>query len=97
MTDLNTLIPAGSSWFLVEAVSINSAGEIVGAAVNLTTGELHAFLATPTESGAGSGGEAFALQRGNVARPTFMLPDHVRKLIRQRHEGRFGVGPKRPQ
>jgi hypothetical protein len=43
--DLNTLMPAGSPWYLQTASSINDAGEIVGwGAIN---GEVHAFLATP--------------------------------------------------
>jgi probable HAF family extracellular repeat protein len=45
MTDLNTLIPANSALFLLQAKSINSSGEIVGLAVT-STGELHGFLAT---------------------------------------------------
>ena len=45
ITDLNTLIPAGSPWNLLGAFSINDAGQIVGqGAIN---GELRAFLAIP--------------------------------------------------
>jgi probable HAF family extracellular repeat protein len=44
--DLNTLIPAGSPWYLLSANSINNAGEIIGG--GLINGEVHAFLATPT-------------------------------------------------
>jgi probable HAF family extracellular repeat protein len=47
MVDLNTLIPAGSPLFLLLALSINSNGEIVGLAFHPSTGDLHAFLATP--------------------------------------------------
>jgi probable HAF family extracellular repeat protein len=43
--DLNTLIPAGSPWYLQAATSINDAGEIVG--WGTINGEVHAFLATP--------------------------------------------------
>ena len=43
--DLNTLIPAGSPWYLHLASSINDAGEIVG--WGTINGEVHAFLATP--------------------------------------------------
>ena len=43
--DLNTLIPAGSPWYLQFASSINDAGEIVG--WGTINGEVHAFLATP--------------------------------------------------
>ncbi len=43
--DLNTLIPAGSPWYLQFASSINDAGEIVG--WGTINGEVHAFPATP--------------------------------------------------
>ena len=50
MTDLNTLIPADSPLFLLQACSINSRGELTGLAVDTSTGEAHAFLAIPTNS-----------------------------------------------
>jgi probable HAF family extracellular repeat protein len=46
MTDLNTLIAANSGLYLIEAVSINSSGQIAGLAVT-SAGNLHGFLATP--------------------------------------------------
>ncbi|MBZ5723087.1 MAG: hypothetical protein LAO03_22335 [Acidobacteriia bacterium] len=91
MTDLNALIPADSPWFLWEADGINPRGVIVGLAVNMTTGEFHAFLATPTQSG------SLAMQRNNVARPTLVQPENVRKLLQQRQGSRFGVGLTRPR
>jgi probable HAF family extracellular repeat protein len=97
LTDLNTLIPAGSPWFLVEADGINSAGTIVGLAFNMTTGENHAFLATPRGCGSGTECEALAVQRDNRARPTVVLPENVRKLLQQRQGSRFGVGLMRPR
>ena len=45
MTDLNTLIPAGSPWYLQSTATINNAGEITGQ--GLINGEVHAFLLTP--------------------------------------------------
>ena len=49
MTDLNTLIPAGSPLFLLCALApINSRGQIAGSALQTSTGEVHAFLATPS-------------------------------------------------
>jgi len=45
MTDLNTLIPAGSPWYLQQATSINDAGEIAG--YGTINGNVHAFLAKP--------------------------------------------------
>jgi probable HAF family extracellular repeat protein len=45
MVDLNSLITADSGWELVTASGINSAGEIVGAAVGAVT--THGYLLTP--------------------------------------------------
>jgi probable HAF family extracellular repeat protein len=50
MTDLNTLIPAGSPLLLIQACSINSRGELIGLAVETSSGELHGFLAIPKPS-----------------------------------------------
>jgi probable HAF family extracellular repeat protein len=47
MTDLNSLIPPNSPLYLMHACSINSRGQIVGYALQISTGELHAYLATP--------------------------------------------------
>jgi len=47
MTDLNTLIPANSGWYLQTASSVNDAREIVG--WGLIGGNVHAFLATPCD------------------------------------------------
>jgi probable HAF family extracellular repeat protein len=46
LTDLNTLIPAGSGWTLEQANGINDRGRIVGA--GLHNGALHAYLLTPS-------------------------------------------------
>ena len=46
MTDLNKLIPATSSLYLLTACSINARGEIIGFAAD-AAGDLHAYLATP--------------------------------------------------
>jgi len=53
MTDLNTLIPAGSPWYLLAALSTNDAGEIAG--YGTINGETHAFLATPVPTTANAG------------------------------------------
>ncbi|HEY2694838.1 MAG TPA: hypothetical protein VGJ45_05175 [Pseudonocardiaceae bacterium] len=45
LTDLDTLIPAGSGWTLQQANGINDRGQIVGA--GLRNGALHAYLLTP--------------------------------------------------
>ena len=48
MKDLSTLIPAGSGWRLLDAVAINTTGQIVGTGV--LNGQVRAFLATPATS-----------------------------------------------
>jgi probable HAF family extracellular repeat protein len=47
MSDLNDRIPSGSGWTLIEAESINGAGQIVG--YGIVSGQTHAFLLTPIE------------------------------------------------
>ena len=47
MTDLNTLIPSGSPLLLLDGNAINSSGEIVGDALQVSSGEVHAYRATP--------------------------------------------------
>jgi probable HAF family extracellular repeat protein len=49
VTDLNTLIPAGTGLTLYAATGINNAGQIVGYA--FSGGSTHAFLLTPIEEG----------------------------------------------
>ncbi len=89
MIDLNSLIPGDSPWFVLEADSINSRGEIVGGAFDMTTGETHGILAIPcdkenlddvgcTEKDT-SAGRAEAMARLNGA-----LPRNVRRILRQR-------------
>ncbi len=51
MTDLNTLVPAGTGYTFNEPAAINSRGEIVGLAVQTSTGLLRAFLLTPCGEG----------------------------------------------
>jgi probable HAF family extracellular repeat protein len=45
MTDLNSLMPAGSGWVLTRATAINDAGQIAG--TGLLDGQVRAFLLTP--------------------------------------------------
>ncbi len=88
MTDLNTLIPAGSPLFLLAALNINSRGEIAGCAFELSSGEIHAFLATPSDGEAAS--ESATPNAPDEAResPKVTLPEKVRKLLQQ--QLRFG-------
>jgi probable HAF family extracellular repeat protein len=47
ITDLNTVVPEGTSLFLLTAFMVNDRGQVAGFGVDLNTSELHAFLATP--------------------------------------------------
>jgi len=87
MTDLNTLIPPDSPLYLIEATgTINDHGQIAGYALQISTGETHAFLATPTT-------RHWAISE----RPKIALPENVRKLVQQRRGSRLGFGLKRRQ
>jgi probable HAF family extracellular repeat protein len=88
MTDLNTLISADSPWFLIEALGINDRGQIAGHAFNNTTGEVHGFLATPDDGEADS--EIALAARGETSqRREIILPENVRKMLRQRMAQRY--------
>ena len=80
MTDLNTLIPPDSPLHLIEATgTINDWGQIAGIALQISTGDVHAFLATPT------------MMYWEISeRPKVVLPENVRELLQQqRHGNRF--------
>jgi probable HAF family extracellular repeat protein len=47
MTNLNTLIPAGSPYQIQDATAINDNGQIVANATYTPTGQTHALLLTP--------------------------------------------------
>ena len=84
MSDLNDLIPADSPLYLLYALGINDAGEIVGFALQKSTGAVHAYLATPRHGEDGSESAAPAAtgvtrESGQVA-----LPENVRMLLQQR-------------
>jgi len=59
MTDLNTLIPAGSPLYLLEAFGINNRGQIAGWG-QLANGDYRAFLLDPCEDGDVSCGDGAA-------------------------------------
>jgi probable HAF family extracellular repeat protein len=89
MTDLNALVTVSSSLFLVDVLSINSRGELVGDAVELNTGETHAYLATPSESDADSELAAPAVPNNISQSLKVVLPENVRRMLRQRLGHRF--------
>src|SRR5262249_28680340 len=94
MTDLNTLIPADSPLYLIEATgTINSRGQIAGIALQISTGEVHAFLATPsTGEFASEGATLGETSRGRKV----VLPENVRKMLEKQSGHRHhipGLGP----
>jgi hypothetical protein len=83
VTDLNMFLAANSPFIaLLTAFRINDVGEIAGFGVT-STGDVHAFLATPTP---GEAGESAAPGTPAV-RPSMALPEHVRRMI----GGRFAI------
>ncbi len=74
MTDMNTLLPQGSPWYLLQACSVNNSGQIIGAGI--INGEVHAFLASPV------GSAAAPPARGATKAPA--MPAAVRNAIQQK-------------
>jgi probable HAF family extracellular repeat protein len=103
MHDLNALIPPDSPLYLLIAFWINDAGQIAGFGVQTSTGDIHAFLATPcdrTHSGTdwckedADGAAAEADETAARARP--VLSKNAREQLQRLAFGRFGarlVGP----
>ncbi len=46
-TELNTVLPADTPWYIFNTASINNAGQIAATGFNINTGEVHAVLLTP--------------------------------------------------
>jgi len=80
MTDLNDLIANDSPLVLINASAINARGQIAGLALQPSTGELPAFLATPRHPEL-TGERARNAQRG--ARRTVAIPPNVGKMLRE--------------
>jgi probable HAF family extracellular repeat protein len=96
MTDLNSLIPAGSSLFLLQARQINSRGEAVGLAFQASTGEIHAYLATPCDRDDKVGCEeevesAITVRSATNAMSKITLPENVRNMLRKQLAWRYRV------
>jgi hypothetical protein len=89
MFDLNSLIPADSPLFLMLACSINARGEIVGQAVDKTSGEVRGYMLTPG-AGPANGSISPALREG--PRPAVLPEDAPRSRV-----GRFGIRPAEPR
>jgi probable HAF family extracellular repeat protein len=87
MMDLNALIPADSPLYLIYALGINDAGEIVGFGLETSTGEGHAYVATPIRGPAATANSTAT----PVAASPMALPEHIRKQLQQRlRSGHFG-------
>ena len=89
MTDLNTLIPADSPFYLLSAeFAINDWGQIPVLASQTTLNEVHACLLTPTTQ-----------HWANHGRPKVDLPENVRDQLHQqrRSDARPGRKLMRPQ
>jgi probable HAF family extracellular repeat protein len=105
MTDLNTLIPPGSSLFLYYAGDINDRGEIVGVAIDQNNpANTPAFLAVPCDDahasyeGCANGAASVPATAQAVTKPTkVVLPESIRQQLRKRSFGRFAGGPVTPQ
>jgi len=82
MTDLNDLAP-GSPLYLLFAQAINARGEIAGIGVT-STGELHAFQATPTNGAPGGKSYPPAVRGGAGDGGRAAPPEDVRRLLQQR-------------
>jgi probable HAF family extracellular repeat protein len=80
LSDLNDLIAADSPMYLVYALGINDAGEIVGFAVQKKTGDIHAYLATPIRGA--SAKPAAPVVTSDTAQYT--IPANIRMQLRLR-------------
>jgi hypothetical protein len=47
MTNLNAFMSPGSPWLILEALGNNDRGQIIGFAMNNSTGEVHGYVPTP--------------------------------------------------
>ncbi len=82
MTDINDLLPADSPLYVIQPLTINESGQIAGLAVVKSTGEAHAFLATPAPGKVKESGPHATHRR-------MALPENVRKHL-GRKVGRLG-------
>ncbi len=92
MSDLNDLIAPDSPWYLVYALGINDAGEIAGFAVEKSTGNVYAYLATPAPGATVKPNVAPTAQDRTSASQPFALPENIRMLLQRRLPfGRLGA------
>jgi probable HAF family extracellular repeat protein len=94
MNDLNQLVPAGSPLYLLTAFAINDVGQVAGFGVT-STGEIHAFLATPCDADALS--TTAAEVDKTTERPRVVLSESAREILQRVGFGRFGAPLMRQQ
>jgi probable HAF family extracellular repeat protein len=83
MTDLNTLIPAASSLYLLSANDLNDRGEIVGQALDQTTGTTPAFLTVPDQTRVHDKDcQESAQSHMGIENPKVVLPARIREQLR---------------
>jgi len=105
MHDLNALIPPDSPLYLLVAYGINDVGQIAGFGVQTSTGDIHAFLATPcdrnhadTDWCKDDADGAAAEADETAVRPRPVLSENTREQLQQRLRfGRFGAQLMGPQ
>ena len=91
LSELNDLISPDSPLYLIYALGINDAGEIVGFAMQKSTGDIHAYVAHPVR---GKSGSAAASPTVITTSGPATLPENIRTLLRQRVPfGRAGGRP----
>lgn len=90
MTELNDLAPADSPLFMLDGFNINSHGEIVGDGFQVSTGEVHAYLAVPSNSEVS---ESVTSAAAVGTRPKVVLPENVRNMVRHRLTSRYHIPP----
>jgi len=81
--DLNSLIAGQSPLYLLHGFGINSRGQIVGFALQTSTGEVHGFLATPMPA-EGNLASVSPTAEGEIgATSKFALPENARKQLQK--------------
>jgi probable HAF family extracellular repeat protein len=93
MNDLNQLVTTDSPLYLLIAYAINDGGEIAGFGVT-STGNIHAFLATPCDGDADS---VAPEAEETTARTRLVLSESAREILQRLGFGRFGVSLMRQQ
>jgi probable HAF family extracellular repeat protein len=102
MTDLNAVVPADSTLFMEDPVGINSVGEIVGFAIEKSTGQGRAFLAMPCDEEHANQesckDEGAAVAPSETPTPMIVMPENIRKMFEQRPGRRYHIpGPEAPR